>query len=315
MNNNWSMSLIVPHRPLSSGGLTTPPGPLVQEQDGRWRIPSGALMEDIREDIYRTIHFINKNSAFQHTILVAIDHDVFPQDYWLKEFSNVKIVKSSFIPPADTPNPPYCRLAAAYRDAIATVPDMEWIFYGLTSDIIVCKNWDYYIRQAAQKYGEDHVYVACFVEMKQSAGSHMDREIKGEVPTPTRIWYEYREKICCHGLTWPEPNKDHLTEDDFDAYIEIARRGHEELGIPDVIFEPCGSRTWGYYNCMAMRAKYAKISGFDTQLGCGFDIKFDDGLRDRARRMKGVVTDAYCYHRQSEEYRIPFIWGDKKWQC
>lgn len=311
MNQNWSMSLIVPHRPLSSGGLTTPPGPLIQETDGRWRIPSGVVMEDIREDIYRAISFINKNSAFHHTILVAIDHDVFPQANWLAEFPNVRIVKSTFVPPENVPNPPYCRLAAAYRDAIETVPDMDWICYGFTSDLIVCARWDQYIWNAANKYGEDHVYVPMFIEMKGSAGSHMDYEITGLTPTPHQIWVEFREKICCHGLTWPQITKGYITEDDFNDYLAIMRRGREELGLPDVVFEPCGNRSVGYYNVLCMRAKYAKIAGFDVNKGMGFDIAFDDALRDKARRMKGVVVESGVYHPQGETFHTPFRWGQE----
>lgn len=308
MNSDWSMSIIMPHRPLTAGSLTSPPGPLIQESDGRWRIPSGATMDDVREDIHRGICLINKNSTFKHTIVVAIDHDVFPQPAWLSEYPNVRIVKSSFVPPEEASNPPYCRLAAAYRDAIATVPDMNWICYGFTSDLIVCKQWDQYIWNAAQTYSEDHVYVPLFAEMKTQAGTQMDREIKGETPTVENIFGLYRERICCHGITWPEPIKEYITEGDFDVYVAIVRQSHEKLGLPDVVFEPCGARTLGYYNVLCMRAKYARIAGFNVAQGMGFDLAFDDALRDRAKRMKGIVVDSVVYHPQSETYRIPFRW-------
>lgn len=307
MNDNWSVSIIMPHRPLTPGSLSAPNGPLIQEADGRWRLPSGEVKGDVREDIERGISFLNKNSYFSHRILVAIDSDVFPQERWLSEFPNVRVVRSTYVPPPGTQPNAYCRLAAAYRDAVATVPDEEWVCEGYTSDLICAKDWDWYIAEAIKEYGEENVYTSMFVETHQQAGTHLEYEIKGTKPTPHQIWIEFREKVTCHSLTWPEPNTS-PTEDDFNEYIEIARRGHVELNIPEVIWENCGDRQIGYYNVMFMKAKYSRIAGFDVERGMGFDIGHDDALRDKARRMKGVVTDSYVYHPATEWFRLPFQW-------
>ncbi len=312
-----NMTIIMPFRPLGKGSLTTPNGEWRQLADGRWQNPAGEIQAPQRDDIERSIHFLRKNSRFQHKILVAIDNEIYPHPSFLAHCEGVEIIKSSYVPPLKSPDGqdpwswiPYTRLACAYRDAIATVPDDEWIFYGFTADLIAAKDWDFHIDQARQLYGDHHVYAAMFVEMKAKAGTNLDYEILGTTPTPHQIWIEFREKVCCHGLTWPIPAKGYSTEEDFNEYITIARRGQRELGVPKVIFERCGERAIGYYNCLAMQARYAKIAGFSMK-GMGFDIEFDDNLRDKAGRMKGVVTDSYIYHPQiGDTVAAPFRWRD-----
>lgn len=296
------LNIIMPYRPLVTGSLTGVPGPLYQLPDSRWQFPGGEPSFDYREDVVRSVFFLNKNSVFKHKIIVAIDSDVFLNNSCFKEFPNVRIHKSDYKAPIDAANPPYLRICAAYRDAIDTVPDEDWICYGYTSDIICCNRWDLPIYEAIREFGDEYVYVPMFVEMKDGQGYTIGN-IKGINPTPEQIWVEFREKICCHGLTWPEPNKNYVTEEDFDRFIAIAK----DPKIPPTIIERCGDRTIGYYNVLCMKAKYARMAGFTLQ-GVGFDIKFDDDLRDKARRKKVVVTRSFVYHPQSETYRIPFLW-------
>lgn len=293
--------IIMPYRPLSAGSLTGPVGSLEQIDNETWRTESGYVMQNSREDIYRAIHFLRKNSVENHHIVVAIDSDMKILPGWLSEYENLTVVQSSYICPPGTPNPPYNRLCAAYESAVNSVPDGEWITYGYTADLICCKGWDVPIMQAIQQYGENYVFVPMFVEMKDGSGYNIS-SIKGIDPTPQQIWVDWRQQITCHDLTWPEPNADHVTEDDFDRFIARAN----EYGQPWVI-EPCGARNFGYYDGLTMKAEKARQAGF-SNIGLGFDLKFDDSLRDRVGAQKVVITTSFLYHPQSEWYRIPFRW-------
>lgn len=299
----------MPYHPLSGGHLSVISDALHQLPDGRWESEwDGKIYTVPREDIYRGIHFLNKNSSFSHHIIVAMDSHVHPQPSFLKEFPNVTIVHSSFVPTSESN--PYHRLCAAYRDAIATVPDEEWICYGYTCDLICCKNWDWYIDQARQEYGNEYIYVPMFIERHEKMGTNLDYEIKGTTPTPYQIWVEWRAKVCCHALTWPASDQTYLTEDDFNEYLSIMRRGHEELGLPEVIGEKCGERTIGYYNCLCGKSKYFKDCF--VMKGMGFDLEVDNLLYAKHGRIKGVVTRSAVYHPQSEFFTMPFLWKQSR---
>lgn len=295
-------NIIMPYRPLSYGSLTGPVGSLEQIDNETWRTESGYIMRNFREDIYRAIYFLRKNSVENHHIIVAIDADVKILPGWLSEYENLTIAQSPYICPPGTPNPPYNRLCAAYEHAINSVPDGEWITYGYTCDLICCKKWDEPIIQAIGQYGDGYVFVPMFVEMKDGQGYALPALIKGIDPTPQQIWVDWRQQITCHDLTWPEPNVDYITEDDFDRFIARAN----EYGQPWVI-ELCGARNYGYYNVMTMKAEKARQAGFDN-IGMGFDLRFDNNLRDRVGIQKIVITTSFCYHRQSEEHHLPFRW-------
>lgn len=295
--------IIMPYRPLSFGSLNTPEGSLEQIDAETWRAENGIMMKNSRDDIYRAIHFLRKNSVEDHHIIVAIDSDVHPMSGWLSEYENLSIVQSSYVCPPGSSNPPYRRLCTAYESAVNSVPDGEWITYGYTCDLICCKRWDAPIMQAIGQYGDGYVFVPMFVEMKDGSGyASLPALIKGVDPTPQQIWVDWRQQITCHDLTWPETNADHLTEEDFDHFIARAN----EYGQPWVI-EPCGTRNYGYYNVMTMKAERARQAGF-SNVGLGFDLAFDDALRDRAGMQKVVITNSYVYHPQSETYYIPFRW-------
>ena len=58
---------------------------------------------------------------------------------------------------------------------------------------------------------------------------------------------------------------------------------------------------------MTMKAEKARQAGLDN-IGMGFDILFDNNLRDRVGIQKVVVTNSYVYHPESETYYKPFLW-------
>ena len=294
-----NFTIIMPHRPLTRGHLTSGKGPLYQLPDGRWQEGNDApVPEDFyREDILRAIHFLRKNSVYKYKILVTIDSDIFPQDWWLKEYKEVSIFKSSYVPQGNEYPLPYYRLAAAYRDAINSLSDEEWIVYGWTSDLIPSREFDKHIIEVIGQHGDNYVYLPMFVETRSGGGNPPYQSIWDMQVTPELIWTEFRKYITCHALTMPEPNSGELSEEDFDKYIEVAN----QKGMPLTIIEICGLREWLYYNAMFMKAKYAKRAGF--KLGFGFDLEFDNALGQMGLQKIGV-TRSFVLH----------PWVKFKWQ-
>ena len=295
-------TIIMPHRPFSHGGLSTGKGPLYQLPDGRWQegdIPP--FPEDhYREDIHRGIQLLRRNSIYNHKILIATDPDVYPQDWWLKEYAGVSIIKSNFYLTGREEGPgPYYRLCGAYISAIESIPDDEWLCYGYTSDLICSKEWDKYIKEAIEQGGDDKVYIPLFVEVRGGGGGGDCGNIEGWEPTPELIWNHWRQYICCHALTYPVPTKGYITEEDFGNYIRIANQAEK----PNIT-EMCGERNYGYYDIMFMKAKRAKAAIPDIRgLGMGFDLEFDNAL-GRLGLPKVVVTKSFILHHQT----IPFRW-------
>lgn len=289
------MTLIVPHRPLTRGHLTSGKGPLYQLPDGRWQEgeDTPVVENNYREDIHRGICFLRKNSVYNHKILVAIDSDVYPQDWWLKGYDNVNILKSCFTLSGNEEGPyQYFRLCEAYIAAIESLPDDEWICYGYTSDLICSKEWDRYITQAIEQGGDDKVYIPMFVETRGGGGNdECCADIEGKEPTPELIWDHWRQNICCHALTYPTPTKGYITEEDFDNYIEIAGRAEKAN-----ITEMCGERAFGYYDCMVMKNRYAKAALDSIRgKGFGFDLLYDNALGSMGLQ-KVVVTKSFVLH-------------------
>ena len=61
-----------------------------------------------------------------------------------------------------------------------------------------------------------------------------------------------------------------------------------------IIIENPGDRIYGFFYTMIMKAKFAKkVLKLD---GPGFDIKFDDRLRDDLHMLKIVVTRSFIFH-------------------
>lgn len=288
-----NVNIIVPYRPLSKGGLSTPMVEQHQLPDGRWNGWGDELSEDNSEvrNINTTIKFLNKNSVYKHKIIVAIDSDIYPNKDFLKEFDNVTILKSPYIC-KESVCPPYWRLNAAYKHVIDSIPDEEWLCHGYTADLICAKNWDEPIINAILQNGDNYVYVPMFIEAWEAYGNI---RLKGLEPTAERIWDDWRKNVSCHALTFPEPEKGFITEKDLDSYIEKANE--RKMGL---IKEDCGKREYGYYNVMFMKAKYAKIAM--RLIGHGFDIDFDDRLRDVLHITKIVVTNSFILH----PVRTPF---------
>lgn len=288
------MTLIVPHRPLTRGHLTSGREPTRQLPDGRWQEGEDNPVSEnnYREDIHRGIYFLEKNSVYNHKILVAIDSDVYPQDWWLKEYDNVNILKSNFTLSGNEEGPyPYFRLCEAYIAAIESLPDDEWICYGYTSDLVCSKEWDKHIVQAIEQGGDDKVYVPMFIETRGGGGVECCANIEGAEITAERIWDHWRRHICCHALTYPTPTKGYITEEDFDNYIEIAN----QAGKGNII-ERCGERAYGYYDVMIMKNRYAKSALYYIRgKGFGFDLEFDNAL-GRAGLLKVVVTKSFVLH-------------------
>lgn len=283
-------TIIMPHRPLTRGHLSSGIGPLYQLPDGRWQeADDPPAQEDLyREDIHRGIYFLRKNSVCKYKILVATDSDVHPQESWLKEYEEVSVFKSSYVPQGNEYPMPYYRLAAAYRDSINSLPDEEWICYAWTSDLIPSKEFDKYIIEAINQHGDGYVHVPMFVETRSGGGAPPYESIWDMQVTPDLIWEGFRDRICCHALTMPEPSNRVITEEDFDKYIEVANQANRAN-----IVEPCGVREYGYYACMFMKAKYAKRAGF--KLGFSFDLEFDNSLGVMGLQ-KVVVTKSFVLH-------------------
>ena len=303
--------IIIPYRPLCQGGRHTPESKMHQRSDGYWMDDSGKVLghdKDARHvsRLFLVLEALQRNSFFQHRIKVVIDYDVFPHENFLKEYKNIEILKSEYIPPEDLRETAgqrwVWRLSAAQKMANESVPDNEWLCHGYT-DIVCCKNWDRLIVDAIEKFGECHVYVPMFVELKGGAG-HPDIGEYGLLcaeATPNKIWREWREKISCHSLTFPDPGTGYILEKDFDRYIEIANQIHMQP-----VFEPCGARDYGYYSVMVMRAKYAKNIGIEV--GHGYDIGFDNRLRDEIHMQKVAVTNSFVLH----NHFCPFYWTEEE---
>lgn len=285
--------IIIVYRPLSSGSLRTPSGELRQLSDGRWQDAEGKCRYagETRfggdDELKRAIRFINKNSHYRHHIVVIIDNDVYPNSTWLNEFDNVHILKSPYIPEKQISALPLYRLNHAHIHGINNIANHEWLCYCYNSDLICGKDWDKYIVEAIQKYGENFVYVPMFTEVRPG---YNIISLTGLQPTPQLVWEEWRKKICCHALTMPEPSYRYFTEADMDNFIRIA----DQYPKPKVITEKPGLRNYGYYNVMFMQARYAKKA--IRLLGPGFDTDFDNRLYSECNLMKNVVTNSYVFH-------------------
>ena len=300
--------ILVPYRPLCQGGRASPAREMHQLPDGRWMDDHDNILTDDsnrkRVSLRLTLDALARNSFYQHKIKVIIDHDIFPNANFLKEHKNVEILKSEYVPPEDADRSGvgkwWYRLPAADKVGIDSVPDEEWLCYSYVADLICCKNWDKLIADAIEKFGENYIYVPMFVELKGGSGQ-APYGILGMEPTPKKIWKEWRKSICCHGLTMPDPGKGYILESDFDHYIEIANKANM-----NIITESCGQRTYGYYNILVMKAKFAKSVGI--MIGPGFDINFDDRLRDIGHFRKMVITNSFILH----NHFCPFYWTEEE---
>ena len=295
------VNIIIPYRPLSTGGRVNPRQALHQNNDGLWEIESTAMVKAGRQDLYRAIHLLNKHSVQKHKIIIVIDYNVFPKDGWLKEYDNVKVIKSNYVYDKVGENQcvePLCYMAAADNTGINSVSDDEWICYSFVEDLVPCEKWDEPILREIEKYGDKYVYVPMFVEAH--GGLSPQYQIKGIQPTPGLIWDTWRRTQSCHSLAMPMPaDRDYITLDDFEEYVRIAKSDR-----PAVVVEQCGARTWGYYNVIFMKAKIAK--SVPIKIEFGFDLDFDNRLYSEAGCMKVVVTDSFVLHTM-HEIRIPII--------
>ena len=77
------ITIIVPFRP-TTGGMSSTIGAVHQDENFEWfneqNKPVGRPQKD---DIYRCLDSLEKNSAYRHKIIVALDPDVIPREGWL----------------------------------------------------------------------------------------------------------------------------------------------------------------------------------------------------------------------------------------
>lgn len=303
------LNIVIPYRPLSVGSRVNPLHAIHQLPDGKWA-PSRkekyfSEPQYGRKDLYRAIHYLNKNSAFKHNIIVVIDEDVYPNPDWLSEYDNVRWMKTDYVVDHDAFENagciPMCRMASADKAGIESVPDDEWIVYAFIEDLIVGKNWDIPIMEAIIEHGDQYVYVPMFVE---SHGGIHGYKARGMEATPELIWDIWRKIQCCHCLLLPEPECGYVAEEDFDKWMEIARRG----SVPKHIIEPCGVRQYGYYAVMVMKAKIAKEIGI--KISNGFDVDFDGRLYVQGGYMKVVCTNSFVLHPyDNAKFPFPYPYG------
>lgn len=307
------INIIIAYRPFSNSTNSSLMGNRslligsTQLPDGRWsyidgqyrygsiRRPGGEEYE--KDELVRAIKFLNKNSHFKHHITVVVDPDIYPHDNYLKEFDNVTILKAGKYKPGEKIKDTEflnlgplmatsdIRYNIALAEGINSVPDDEWLCHAYRSDIICGKNWDKYIIEYIQKYGENFVYVPMFTEVRPD---YNNIPLTGIEPTPQLIWEEWRKNICCHALTMPMPSKGHFTEEDMDHYIKTAN----DAGKTEIIEKP-GDRIYGYWTTMIMKAKYAKKAFKIEQT---FDLRFDDRLYGELNMMKIVVAKSFAFH-------------------
>ena len=236
------------------------------------------------DELIRTIKFLNKNSYYKHNILIVTDEN--PEI----EFDNVNIIRYKYIHSGDPASFRHFRYNADLIEGVRNVPDEEWICHAYWADVICGKNWDKYIIEEMNKYEAQPkspvVFTPMFVEILSNFGY---LKLTGLNLSADLIWKEWREKISCHCLTMPLPEKEFITEEDMDYFIEKAN----EAGNISIIENP-GDRIYGFFNTMVMKAKFAKKA---LKLeGIGFDIKFDDRLRDELHMMKVVVCRSFVFH-------------------
>ena len=258
-----------------------------QNDEGIWRHDDGIIEKSFSKiGIDTTLDFINKNSFFNHAIKIGIDYDVYPNSSYFKKYANIEFIK---IDKVDT-DISLVRMAAAYSAGIMSVPDEEWLCFGYLSDAICCKNWDRYIADAINKYGEKCAYVPMWIEIK-NLPEHADEA------TPDLIWNKWRKEICCHALTMPLPRKGFIEAEDLEKFAETARVGKRGL-----VVEPCGKREYGYYAVTILKAKYAKKIGI--RQNARFDTDFDNRLWSNLRFNKIVVTDSCVFHLHNTSYKL-----------
>ncbi len=300
------INIIIPYRPLTYGSRSNPICKITQLQDGRWEpeIKYDIWMqpEFENDELHRAIYFINKNSVFKHNIIVALDSDVYPNNTWLKEYDNVKWIKSTWEVPKewwDNPeksNFPLARMAAADEAGIASVPKDEWLCYAYIEDAICSKEWDMPIIDAIKRYGDGYVYVPNFVECHGGLHNLTTTLVHGQ-ETPDLIWNVWRKNQSCYSLTMPlREDREWINEDDFNSYIKVANSGR-----PDYPIELAGVRAHVYYAFFIMKAGLAQSVPFMKQ-NC-FDLIYD-AMLGQLGVMKMGITDSYILH--------PF--GEFRWE-
>jgi hypothetical protein len=289
--DNTKFKIVMPYRPCCHGDFSSPGGDLVQLDDGSWRNDTGVIFkegleyEKHRVSIRQAIEALNRNSFYKHHIIVAMDADVYPNKAFLKNFENVSIVKAEIKVPQEHYG---TRMSIACKHVFDSLSGEEFFCHVYLADSICSKDWDKYIVEAIDRFGEDKVYVPIWVE-----GSHGSfQELIGVELTPDFIWKECSKKIAGGMFFLPDPRKDYIQEEDFEHYTEVLKKGNR-----DCIIENCGGRFFGFLVSMCMKISYAKQVKFDISDHHSIDTGFDSQLGKMGLK-KVVVTNSFIWHPQ-----------------
>jgi hypothetical protein len=291
------LTIIIPYR-LTKGGMDSLAGPLIRDEVGNWHSPKGLVIVERKEsdDLIRAIKALRKNSVYKHDIVVAIDSDMEPGKDWLKEYDGVSVFKSDYVfnEPEDVAKyAAFYRLNATMRDAVLSLPDDIFVCYSYLADLICAKNWDRYIAEAMQEYGEGATYAPMWVE---------PRGVPPEL-TWENIWRHWRATVMCHALCMPPfltGDRKHMLEQDFDQWIEVATS--KDPGSDWIIQEPCGTRIYGYFNALCVKNSRLKPIVRDVRLGPGWDLEVEARLGKKI-----CVLRSFLLH-----LHMPFEFDDKE---
>lgn len=361
MSKIEKINLIMTYRPLSLSRIMSPNCRIVQREDGTWvadenvmRTLFNATKNDVdklsypktyssigevaykdRRKIQDTIKMLNRNSSFRYNIIVAIDSDVFPNESFLKEFSNVKIFKSSYIPNISTDsksqyNTAWWRINHAFNYAVQSIPDNEWICFAYSDDFLCPQNWDKDIISLIETEGNRQVYCPFLVEIGPTP-AHIPNLI---VPSEweinyENIWTNWR-KLGQSFLVCPPPKRGYINCSDLEEYVKIAKEpppptsydqrtnsmiaAHGVTKIGKNIKEMCGMRIYSSLACLFVKSEHIKYAMSKSLIGVGWDMACDNylghgpngaGGKDAnlgLRLVRVVVGSSYLFH-PSMEYR------------
>lgn len=333
------INLIMPHRPLTISRIMSPTCKIVQQEDGSWVADDNVMramyktvegkidkpeypksyddvhsMGDVaykgRRKIQDTIRMLNKNSFFKYDIVVTMDSDVFPNSTFLREFSNVKIFKSSYvssIPSTDTGfhySSAWWRINHAFHDAINNIPDNEWIGFAFPDDFLCTKNWDKRIIETIESEGDKQVYCPFLVESGPNPAHVPSLVVNSDWNiTYENIWKEWRKlgRTC---LIQPPPKRGYLNYEDLEEFQKIAKyppqpSEHGAIETNGNIKEPCGYRIYGSFAPLFLKSQYAKYAISKSLIGPGWDFIFDNVLGE-LQLTKVVVGSSFVFHPSME---------------
>ena len=296
-------TIIIPYRParrLQNENLCH----MHQDYNGYWHFNSlsDTIHEIIKnEDILlRGIRSLRKNSKFHHKIVICTEPDIHFDDSYKKHLIDMYdvefFVSSEYCDSVQTYNErQYKNISNTIREAILSRSDDEIVCYDYISDLVCGKNWDSYVVEAYNQYGDSKVYVPMFVEPKVKIGfchaqlcgaSHKDFSLT-EDTTSDNIWNTWRQG-CCHCLSMKYPiDRDYAIEKDLDDWSAVCNQFNQ-----NTIIERCGERNYGYYATLIARNSIFKRASAYLKSPGAPDLEFDNNLNTE----KIVVTRSHVFH-------------------